>query len=71
MDHTMRINSLPSITWNRMNINDVAVDWPESSAITPVFSGCEAVTEKQVCNVPTSAGAAADVAFAALPAYVV
>ena len=37
MDHTMRINSLPSITWNRMNINDVTVDWPESSALTPVF----------------------------------
>ncbi len=71
MDHTMRINSLPSITWNRMNINDVTVDWPESSALTPVFSGCEAVTERQVCNVPTGAGAAADVAFAALPAYVV
>lgn len=70
MERTMRINSLPSITWNRMNINDITVQWPEASALVPSFSGCKAVTGEQTANVPTGAGTSADAAFAGLPAHV-
>lgn len=70
MDHTMRINSLPSITWNRMNINDITIDWQAASALAPAFSGCEAEIGAQAEHVPTGAGTEADAAFAGLPAYV-
>lgn len=63
MENTMRINRLPAITWNRMDINDVCVTWPELEAsILPLAQGAKV-------DVPTGAGAQADAVFAHAGSY--
>lgn len=71
---TTRINRLPAITWNRMDINDIPVNLPK-------LSGAElAIDTKNTeiwathatfspLSIQTGAGENADVIFAGLPVY--
>ena len=72
----MRINRLPAITWNRMEINDISV-------ILPSFTGAELVNDTKLQEkwathatflpgeIATGAGEQADAVFADLPVYTV
>ncbi len=72
----MRINRLPAITWNRMEINDISV-------ILPSFTGAELLNDTKLQekwathatflpgDIATGAGEQADAVFADLPVYTV
>lgn len=64
MEQTITINSLPAITWNRMNINDTTVTLPEFQAIPLEAERAEGVPE-----IATGAGENADGVFAGKPVY--
>ena len=80
----MRINRLPAITWNRMDINDIPVNLPKFTGAELAFDtnlDSEQATSTNVSNVKwathattplpisTGAGAPADPVFAGLPVY--
>ena len=80
----MRINRLPAITWNRMDINDIPVNLPKFTGAELTFDtnlNAEQATHATVSNskrathataplpVSTGAGTAADAVFEGLPVY--
>lgn len=66
---TMRINRLPAITWNRMDINDIPVNLPKLSGAELAIDTEKAMHATTALDVKTGAGENADVIFAGLPAY--
>ena len=70
----MRINRLPAITWNRMDINDISVNLPESSGANLTFDTKNQekwATRATVSGekIQTGAGENADPIFEKLPVY--
>lgn len=80
----MRINRLPAITWNRMDINDIPVNLPKFTGAELAFDtnlDAKQAIHATVSNskwtthattplpVSTGAGAAADAVFEGLPVY--
>ena len=68
MEQTITINSLPAITWNRMNLNHVAVTLPELGALTPELKADRVSAAPAIA---TGAGENADCLFAGKPVYAV
>ena len=66
---TMRINRLPAITWNRMDINDISVNLPKLSGAELAIDTNKATISAAPLDVKTGAGERADVIFAGLPVY--
>lgn len=66
---TMRINRLPAITWNRMDINDISVNLPKLSGAELAIDTNKAAISAAPLDVKTGAGERADAIFAGLPVY--
>ena len=66
---TMRINRLPAITWNRMDINDISVNLPKLSGAELAIDTNKATISAAPLDVKTGAGERADAIFAGLPVY--
>ncbi len=77
----MRINRLPAITWNRMDINDIPVNLPKFTGAELAFDTNLDAEQATISNakwathattplpVSTGAGTAADAVFEGLPVY--
>lgn len=57
---TMRINRLPAITWNRMDINDTSVNLPKLSGAELAIDTNKATISAAPLDVKTGAGERAD-----------
>lgn len=66
---TTRINRLPAITWNRMDINDIPVNLPKVTGAELTFDTNAAGSAPAPLHIPTGCGTGADELFAALPVY--
>ncbi len=66
---TMRINRLPAITWNRMDINDISVNLPKLSGAELAIDTDNLELAAAPLAVNTGAGESADGIFAGLPVY--
>lgn len=53
---TMRINRLPAITWNRMDINDISVNLPKLSGAELAIDTKKATCATTALDVKTGAG---------------
>lgn len=71
MTDTIRINRLPAITWNRMDINDIPVTLPALSGAELTFDTDRAAGASAALEVETGAGKSADAVFAGLPVYAI